>query len=127
METVDTSAAPAAVGPYSQAIIAGDFVYCSGQIPLDPQTGAFVSNDIRMQTRQVLKNLSAVLTAANCDTSNVVQTTVFLKSMDMFADMNNEYAEFFGVFKPSRATVEVARLPKDALVEISCVAYKSRT
>lgn len=126
METVNTSAAPAAVGPYSQAIIAGGFVYCSGQIPLDSQTGAFVSNDIRTQTQQVLKNLGAVLEAAGCNASHVVQTTIFLKSMDTFADMNEEYARFFGEFKPSRATVEVARLPKDALVEISCVAYKPR-
>ena len=119
--------APAAVGPYSQAIIAGDFVYCSGQIALDPQSGVLVSNDVRMQTQQVLKNLSAVLDAAGCDVSCVVQTTVYLKSIEAFVEMNEEYAKFFVDHKPSRATVEVARLPKDALVEVSCVAYKPRT
>ena len=97
-------------------------VFCSGQIPIDPQTGEFVSNDVAEQTRQVLKNLSAVLEAAGTNLNNVVKTTVFLADMNDFTAMNGIYAEFFSENKPARATVQAARLPKDARVEIDCIA-----
>ena len=97
-------------------------IFCSGQIPIDPATGEFVSNDIAEQTRQVLKNLSAVLEAAGSDLNNVVKTTVFLADMNDFTAMNEIYAEFFSENKPARATVQAARLPRDARVEIDCIA-----
>jgi 2-iminobutanoate/2-iminopropanoate deaminase len=97
-------------------------IFCSGQIPLDPQTGEFVSDDVAMQTRQVLKNLSAVLEAAGTSLNNVVKTTVFLADMNDFIKMNEIYAEFFSENKPARATVQAARLPRDAKVEIECIA-----
>jgi 2-iminobutanoate/2-iminopropanoate deaminase len=97
-------------------------VFCSGQIPIDPATGEFVSNDVAEQTRQVLKNLSAVLEAAGTDLNNVVKTTVFLADMNDFTAMNEIYAEFFSDNKPARATVQAARLPRDARVEIECIA-----
>ena len=121
-ETISTENAPGAIGPYSQAVKAGNLVFCSGQIPLDPQTGEFVSEDVAMQTRQVLKNLSAVLEAAETSLNNVVKTTVFLADMNDFAAMNEVYAEFFNDNKPARATVQAARLPRDARVEIECIA-----
>jgi len=121
-ETISTENAPGAIGPYSQAVRAGNLVFCSGQIPLDPQTGEFVSDDIAEQTRQVLKNLSAVLEAAGTSLNNVVKTTVFLSDMNDFVKMNEIYAEFFGGNKPARATVQAARLPRDAKVEIECIA-----
>jgi len=121
-ETISTENAPGAIGPYSQAVRAGNLVFCSGQIPLDPQTGEFVSDDIAEQTRQVLKNLNAVLEAAGTSLSNVVKTTVFLSDMNDFVKMNEIYAEFFGENKPARATVQAARLPRDAKVEIECIA-----
>ena len=121
-EVITTENAPGAIGPYSQAVKAGNMVFCSGQIPIDPQTGEFVSNNVAEQTRQVLKNLSAVLEAAGTDLNNVVKTTVFLADMNDFTEMNNIYAEFFSENKPARATVQAARLPKDARVEIECVA-----
>ena len=128
MRNVQTDAAPKAVGPYSQAIIAGDFIFCSGQIGLDPKTGALVSDDVRAQTRQVLTNLAAVLAAVESDLSCVTQTTIYLQEIGDFGAVNEEYASFFtSEAKPARATVAVARLPKDALVEISCVAYKTRS
>jgi len=121
-ETISTENAPGAIGPYSQAIRAENLVFCSGQIPLDPQTGEFVSDDISEQTRQVLKNLSAVLEAAGTSLNNVVKTTVFLADMNDFVKMNEIYAEFFSENKPARATVQAARLPRDAKVEIECIA-----
>ena len=121
-ETISTENAPGAIGPYSQAVKAGSFVFCSGQIPINPQTGEFVSEDVAEQTRQVLKNLSAVLEAAETNLNNVVKTTVFLADMNDFATMNEVYAEFFSENKPARATVQAARLPRDARVEIECVA-----
>lgn len=120
--TISTENAPGAIGPYSQAVKAGNLVFCSGQIPLDPQTGEFVSEDVAGQTRQVLKNLSAVLEAAKTSLNNVVKTTVFLADMNDFAAMNEVYAEFFSENKPARATVQAARLPRDARVEIECIA-----
>lgn len=121
-ETISTESAPGAIGPYSQAVKVGDFVFCSGQIPIDPKTGDFVSDDIAEQTEQVLKNLTAVLTAAGTDLNGVVKTTVFLADMNDFAAMNEIYASYFGDNKPARATVQAARLPRDARVEIECVA-----
>jgi 2-iminobutanoate/2-iminopropanoate deaminase len=121
---VKTNAAPGALGPYSQAIVAGGMVYCAGQIPLDPATGNIVSGGIAQQTEQVLKNLRAVLKAAGSDLDRAVKTTVFLKSMNDFAAMNEVYgrADHFGAMPPARSTVEVARLPRDVLVEIEVVA-----
>lgn len=122
IETVTTDKAPGAIGPYSQAVKAGGMIFCSGQIPIDPATGAFVSDDVAGQTRQVLVNLSAVLNAAGSGLDKVVKTTVFLADMADFAAMNEVYAEFFSDNKPARATVQAARLPKDAKVEIECIA-----
>jgi 2-iminobutanoate/2-iminopropanoate deaminase len=121
-EIVATENAPGAIGPYSQAVKAANLVFCSGQIPINPQTGEFVSENVAEQTRQVLKNLSAVLEAAETSLNNVVKTTVFLADMDDFAAMNEVYAEFFSDNKPARATVQAARLPRDARVEIECIA-----
>ncbi|CAN5565132.1 RidA family protein [soil metagenome] len=121
-EIIITENAPDAIGPYSQAIKIENMVFCSGQIPIDPQTGEFVSEDTAEQTRQVLKNLSAVLEAAGTNLNNVVKTTVFLADMNDFAAMNDIYAEFFSENKPARATIQAARLPKDAQVEIECIA-----
>jgi len=121
-ETISTENAPGAIGPYSQAVRTGNLVFCSGQIPIDPATGEFISNDVAEQTRQVLKNLSAVLEAAGTDLNNVVKTTVFLADMNDFTAMNEIYAEFFSDNKPARATVQAARLPRDARVEIECIA-----
>ena len=122
IETISTENAPGAIGPYSQAVKTGNMIFCSGQIPIDPSTGEFVSNDVAEQTRQVLKNLSAVLEAAGSNLNNVVKTTVFLADMNDFTAMNEIYAEFFSENKPARATVQAARLPRDARVEIDCIA-----
>jgi len=124
-QAVSTTSAPAAIGPYSQAVRIGDFLYTSGQVALDPATGALVDGGIEAQTTRVLENLTAVLKAADVDLKNVVKTTVFLKNMGDFAAMNAIYAKYFapdGVVAPARSTVEVARLPKDALVEIEVIA-----
>ena len=121
---VKTDAAPGALGPYSQAIVAGGVVYCAGQIPLDPATGQIVSGGIAQQTEQVLKNLGAVLEASGSGLDRAVKTTVFLKDMNDFAAMNEVYGkpEYFGAAPPARSTVEVARLPRDVRVEIEVVA-----
>jgi len=122
---VSTKSAPAAIGPYAQAVRSGDLLFTSGQVALDPQTGALVAGGIREQTVRVLDNLAAVLAEAGLDASNVVKTTVFLKNMADFAVMNEVYAQYLapeGVVPPARSTVEVARLPKDALVEIDLIA-----
>src|ERR1700761_36408 len=124
---VSTSHAPAAIGPYSQAVILGDLIYSSGQIPLDPASGQMVMGGIREQTTQVLENLKAVLAGANSDLKKVVKTTVYLKNMGDFAAMNEIYAGYLapeGAVPPARSTVEVARLPKDALVEIEVIATR---
>jgi len=121
-EIVKTSAAPAAIGPYSQAVKAGGTVFLSGQIALDPKSGELVPGDIQAQTRQVLGNIKAVLAAAGSSLERVVKTTVFLTSMDDFPKMNSVYGEFFPANPPARATVEVCRLPKEAVVEIEVVA-----
>lgn len=121
-EVISTDKAPAAIGPYSQAIKHGGFVFASGQIPLDPVSGQVVAGDIKVQTTQVLNNLQAVLTAAGSSLVQVVKTTVFIKNMNEFADFNEVYAGYFGQKPPARSTVEVARLPKDVLVEIEAIA-----
>jgi 2-iminobutanoate/2-iminopropanoate deaminase len=121
-EIVSTDKAPGAIGPYSQAIKTGGMIFCSGQIPIDPETGEFVSNDIAEQTEQVLKNLAAVLDAGGAGLGNVVKTTVFLADMSDFAAMNEVYGRYFSENKPARATVQAARLPRDARVEIECIA-----
>jgi 2-iminobutanoate/2-iminopropanoate deaminase len=125
---IATSAAPAAIGPYSQAIRSGDTLYTSGQIPTDPSTGAFVSGGIQEQTTQVLENLKAILAAAGLDLAQVVKTTVYLKDMKDFAAMNEVYAKYLapvGVVPPARSTVQVAALPREALVEIEVIAKES--
>lgn len=123
-QSIHTPDAPAAIGPYSQGIAAGDLVFVSGQLPLDPTTNTF-PEDIAGQTRQSLKNLRAILLAAGTDLDRVVKTTVFLKDMNDFAAMNAVYAEAFGTENcPARAAVQVARLPKDALVEIEAIALR---
>jgi len=120
---VSTSLGPAAMGAYSQAVVAGNLIFVSGQIPLDPATGNLIEDkDIKAQTRRVLLNLQGILEGAGVSLANVVRTTVFLKDMSTFADFNGVYAEFFHVDPPARATVEVARLPKDVGIEIDCIA-----
>jgi 2-iminobutanoate/2-iminopropanoate deaminase len=121
-QIVQTDNAPKAIGPYSQAVVAGGFVFASGQIPIDPATGEFVSGGIAEQTEQVLRNLAAVLAAAGTDLESVVKTTVFLADMGDFVAMNEVYGRFFVANPPARATVEAARLPRDARVEIEVVA-----
>jgi len=124
-ERIQTDKAPAAIGPYSQAIRAGGFVFASGQIPTDPATGEFVKGGVAEQTEQVLKNLGAVLEAAGSGLDKVVKTTVFLADMKEFAQMNEVYAKFFTGAPPARATVAAAGLPRDARVEIEAVALVS--
>lgn len=119
---VETGGAPKAIGPYSQAIIHGGIVYCSGQIPLDPATGQIVEGGIAEQTVRVFENLKAVLEAAGSSLDGVLKTTVFLKDMAEFAPMNEVYGRYFHVNPPARATVEAARLPRDVRVEIECIA-----
>ena len=121
-QIITTKSAPEAIGPYSQAVAAGGFVFASGQIPLDPQTGVLVAGDVAEQTEQVLRNLAAVLEAAGTSLDRVVKTTVFLADMNDFAAMNKVYGRHFGVAPPARATVQAARLPRDARVEIEAIA-----
>lgn len=122
---VATTAAPAAIGPYSQAVQAGGWVFCSGQIPLDPQSGAIVDGTIEVQARRVLDNLRAVLEAAGCSTDEVVRTTIFLADLGDFAAVNTIYAEYFNEPYPSRSTVGVAALPRGAKVEIDAIAMRN--
>jgi len=121
-QVVSTDKAPKAIGPYSQAIRVGDFVFCAGQAGLEPATGVLVKGGIEAETRRVLQNLAAVLEAAGSSLSRVVKTTVFLTNMDEFQKMNTVYAEFFPSAPPARSTVQVSRLPKDACVEIEVIA-----
>src|SRR5438067_662817 len=121
-EIIATEDAPRAIGPYSQAVRAGNFVFASGQIPIDPATGEFVTGGVAEQTEQVLRNLTAVFQAAGVGMNQIVKTTVFLADMDDFTVMNEVYAKFFGEAPPARATVQAARLPRDAKVEIEATA-----
>lgn len=125
MEVVSTENAPKALGPYSQAIKAGGFVWCSGQIPIDPAANAVTATTVEAQTRQAIANLSAVLKAAGAGLDRVVKTTVFISDMNDFAAVNAVYAEMFGETKPARSCVQVARLPKDVKIEIEAVASLS--
>jgi 2-iminobutanoate/2-iminopropanoate deaminase len=120
---IRTERAPAPIGPYNQAVVAeGHLLFTAGQVAIDPQTGQFVEGDIKIQTRQVLENLKAVLASAGGSLSDVVKTTVFLKSMDDFGAMNQVYAGYFDRLAPARSSLEVARLPRDAKVEIEVIA-----
>ena len=121
-QVIHTDSAPAAIGPYSQAIQIGDFLFVSGQVPIDPSTGAIVEGDIKVQAQQSLNNLKAILNAAGTNMGAVVKTTVFLADMNDFAAMNEVYAQFFQEPFPARSAVQVARLPKDAKVEIEAIA-----
>jgi 2-iminobutanoate/2-iminopropanoate deaminase len=119
---IQTADAPNAIGPYSQAVVANGLIFCSGQVAIDPATNAFGEGDVRAQTRQALQNLDAVLRAAGSSLGQAVKTTVFLAHFSDFAAMNEVYGEFFGDTPPARSTVEVGALPRNALVEIECIA-----
>jgi len=123
-QVINTSTAPAAIGPYSQAILVGNLVYTSGQIPIDPATGSFIEGGIKAQTHQSLNNVQAILSEAGLSMSNVIKTTVFMADMNDFAAMNEVYAEFFTEPYPARSAVAVKTLPKGALVEIEVIAAK---
>jgi 2-iminobutanoate/2-iminopropanoate deaminase len=123
-EKIATPNAPQAIGPYSQAVRSGDFLFVSGQIAIDPQTAEIISGDIEVQTEQVLKNIAAIIDAAGLSLQNVVKCTCFLKDMNDFAKFNAVYENYFGESLPARETVEVARLPKDVLVEVSAICGK---
>jgi 2-iminobutanoate/2-iminopropanoate deaminase len=124
MQAITTPHAPAAIGPYSQAVASSEsnLVFTAGQLGIDPETSTLVQGGIQMQTKQALMNLAAVLRAAGTDLAHVVKTTVFLQDMNDFAQMNSVYAELFGSIKPARSTVQVSRLPKEALIEIEAIA-----
>jgi len=121
---IRTADAPQAIGPYSQAVEAGGFIFVSGQIPIDPKTGAVLQADIGSQTKLIMDNAKAVLTAAGCSMSKVVKTTIYLKNIDDFALINEVYGKYFPTDPPARATVEVSRLPKDVAVEMDFIAWK---
>ncbi|MGL1901479.1 MAG: RidA family protein [Fibrobacterales bacterium] len=125
MKQIKTAKAPTALGPYSQAILSRGTLYCSGQIGLNPQTKKIEGHTIEEQTRQALNNLEAILEEAGMSLSNVAKTTVFMQNLEEFAQMNAVYEEAFGESKPARATVEVSRLPADALIEIECIALEN--
>jgi 2-iminobutanoate/2-iminopropanoate deaminase len=122
-QVISTSLAPSAIGPYSQAVRAGNLVFVSGQIPIDPASGKIIDdNTIQAQTRRVLQNLTAIVMAAGGSLESIVKTTVYLRDMSEFAEMNAVYAEFFRMRPPARATIEAARLPRDVSIEIDCIA-----
>jgi 2-iminobutanoate/2-iminopropanoate deaminase len=123
-KVVNTTSAPAPVGPYNQAIIVENLIFTAGQIPINPATGELEPHNIKTQTSRVIMNLQAVLEAAGSDLSCVIKTTVFLKNMNDFSEMNEVYANFFAEKAPARSAVEVSKLPKDVLIEIECVAHK---
>jgi 2-iminobutanoate/2-iminopropanoate deaminase len=125
MKIVSTPHAPAAIGPYSQAVVSNGFAFLSGQIPLDPATGKLIEGDVGAQTERVLENLKAVLESCGSSLNKVVKTTVYLKDISEFARMNEVYARYFPANPPARATVEVSRLPRDVRVEIDCIAAVS--
>ena len=121
---ISTNKAPAAIGPYSQAVWAGNLLFASGQIPIDPATGDIVAGDVQAQANQCLKNVKAILESAKLDFENVVKATVFIKDMNDFAAINEVYAQYFTAPFPARSRVEVARLPRDILVEVEVIAKK---
>ena len=124
MKTIQTTKAPAAIGPYSQAVEANGFVFASGQLGINPATGEFVEGDVQAQTRQALTNARAIMNEAGLDLNNVIKTTVFLSDMANFAAMNEIYAEFFSEPYPARSAVAVKTLPKNALLEVECIAVR---
>ncbi|APF19688.1 RidA family protein [Calditrichota bacterium LG25] len=124
MKAIKTDKAPAPIGPYSQAMESGGLIFTSGQIAIDPQTNALIEGGVVEQAKQVFENLKAVLEAAGSDLDHVVKTTIFLKDMNDFSKVNEIYAAYFGKAVPARSTVEVARLPKDVLIEVDCIAEK---
>lgn len=124
MKTIQTTKAPAAIGPYSQAVEANGFVFASGQLGINPATGEFVEGDVQAQTRQALTNARAIMNEAGLDLKNVIKTTVFLSDMANFAAMNEIYSEFFSEPYPARSAVAVKTLPKNALVEVECIAVR---
>lgn len=124
IKTIKTTDAPQAIGPYSQAVEAGGFVFLSGQIPIDPKTGNVVQADMRVQAKLVMENAKAILAASGCSMSNVVKATIYLKNMADFVTVNEEYGGYFPIDPPARATVEVSRLPKDVAIEMDFVAWK---
>ena len=123
IEKIETNSAPKAIGPYSQGVRAGDYIFCSGQIPLDPESGEVVGDDIAVQTEQVMANMEAVLAAAGLDFDQVVKTTIYLTDLGDFSTVNEIYGRRFGQVPPARATVQVAALPKAVKVEIEWIAY----
>lgn len=124
LKVISTNKAPKAIGPYSQAISIGGFLFLSGQIPLDPETGEVVENDIRLQAQQVLRNIQAILEAEGYQLTNIVKTTIFINDMNHFPVVNEEYSQFMRGHSPARSTVEVSRLPKDVMIEIEAIAKK---
>lgn len=122
-EVIQTEKAPKPIGPYSQAIRAGNFIFLSGQIPIDPSTGEMVKGDIQQQTRQVLKNIKGVLESQGLGMQDVVKVSIFLKDIENFGQMNEVYATYFSASPPARSTVEVAKLPRNADIEIEAIAY----
>ena len=124
LKSVQTDKAPKAIGPYSQAVVTGDLVFCAGQVALDPKTGELVSGDIRVQTRRVIDNLAAVLEAAGAGLDRVTKTTVFLTDFAEFGAMNEVYGEKFGTHRPARSTVQISTLPRGARIEIEAIAIK---
>ena len=124
LKVVQTDRAPKAIGPYSQAIVSGDLIFCAGQVALDPKSGELVSGDIREQTRRVIDNLAAVLAAAGSGLDRVTKTTVFLTDFAEFAAMNEVYAERFGAHRPARSTVQISTLPRGARIEVECIAVR---
>jgi 2-iminobutanoate/2-iminopropanoate deaminase len=123
-KTVATDNAPKAIGPYSQAVVAGSLVFISGQIPIDPMTGLVVQSDIKTQAKLVMENAKAIITAAGCTMAGIVKSTIYLKSMEDFAAVNEVYGSYFPADPPARATVEVSRLPKDVALEIDFIAFR---
>lgn len=124
MKIINTKNAPAAIGPYSQAILVNNILFTSGQIPINPETNEIVSSDIEEQTEQVLKNIKAILEEAGYNLNDVAKTTIYLKDLQHFGTVNKLYEEFFNGHKPARTTIEVSRLPKDVLIEIDAIALK---
>ena len=122
-EIIKTDNAPAAIGPYSQAIKIGDLIYTSGQIPINPKTGELISSDIKEQTKQVLENIKAILETAGSSLDKIIKTTLFISNMDEFAMINEVYSSYFGENPPARSTVQVASLPKNAGIEIEAIAH----
>lgn len=122
IKTIFTEKAPKAIGPYSQGMRVGDFIFLSGQIPIDPETGEVVDNDIVLQTNQVMENIKGILENEELSVENIVKTTIFVKDMNQFSIINEEYSKHLGNHHPARSTVEVSRLPKDVLIEIEVIA-----